>query len=112
MSRASDSKYLVRAASALRGALGAGLAALIVAAPAIAQACAVCVDPEAENRTAFIITTVLLSALPLLLVGGMIAWLWRRSVQLRAEEELGPDQLGRVSSPLAPAGSSRSASSR
>ena len=60
----------------VRGALGsaasAALAWLIVASPAVARACAVCVDPEAENRAAFIFTTILLSALPLLLVGGCL----------------------------------------
>jgi hypothetical protein len=86
----------------------AALVYAIVASPSLARACSVCVDPEAENRTAFIITTVLLSVLPLLLVGGLVAWLWRRAALVAGEV----DQLGRVSSPLARAGSSRSTSSR
>jgi hypothetical protein len=102
--------------SALRttftSAFGATLAFAIVTSPRLAEACSVCVDPEAENRTAFIITTVLLSVLPLLLVGGMVAWLWRRAAQLQADVEVGANQLGRVASPLARAGSSRATSSR
>jgi hypothetical protein len=90
----------------------AALVFAIVASPSLARACSVCVDPEAENRTAFIITTVLLSVLPLLLVGGLVAWLWRRAALIEAEASLAGDQLGRVTSPLARAGSSRSTSSR
>jgi hypothetical protein len=95
-----------------RAVYRATLASAIVISPRLAQACSVCADPEAANRTAFIITTVLLSVLPLLLVGGMVAWLWRRAAQLEAEAEVGVDQLGRTSSALARAGSSSSTSSR
>jgi len=94
---------------------GVLVASAILASPRLALACSVCVDPDAANRTAFIVTTVLLSVLPLLMVGGVVAWLWRRAAQLRVETALpiGPvGQLGRVSSPLPRAGSSRSTRSR
>ena len=54
-------------------------AALILALPEAAAACAVCFDPRAENRMAFLATTAFLSLLPLGMVGGMGFWLWKRA---------------------------------
>ena len=52
-------------------------ALLALAEPAFA--CAVCFDANEETRTAFIATTIVLSLLPLGLMGGFIYWLWRRA---------------------------------
>lgn len=56
---------------------------LVVLAPDVAQACAVCFDPRDRNRAAFFATTVFLSLLPLGLVGLLGVWLRRRSRALR-----------------------------
>lgn len=53
----------------------AALAAVVMPAPALA--CAVCFAGEERTRTAFLATTIALSLLPFVLVGG-VAWLLRR----------------------------------
>jgi len=56
------------------------LAALLLALlPADAWACAVCNDPKDKNRIAFLATTAFLTALPLSLIGGLLAYLRRRA---------------------------------
>ncbi len=59
-------------------------AGLFFAAPSVALACPACLDMSAENRVAFAQTAVALSLLPLGMVGGLGAWLRRRS---RDDEE-------------------------
>ena len=44
-----------------------------------AFACAVCFDANDETRDAFVGTTILLSLLPLGLMGGLVYWLFRRA---------------------------------
>jgi len=61
------------------------LAALLL--PRIAPACAVCFSGRDESRSAYVFTTVLLSALPLLLVGGFFWWARARSRALEREAE-------------------------
>ena len=56
-------------------------AALVWALPRLAAACAVCFEASDENREAFTITTVFLTFLPLLMVGGVVSWLWRETVR-------------------------------
>lgn len=51
------------------------IAFVVALTPAVARACPVCFDPNEENRWAFIVTTVLLSTLPLLMVGGIALWI-------------------------------------
>lgn len=64
----------------------AALVALLVAAPRIAEACAVCMAGNDEaNRNAFLLTTGFLSVLPPALVGGAVWWLRRRARTLREE---------------------------
>lgn len=57
--------------------LGWLAAAAALASPAPVLACAVCFAGEERTRTAFLATTIALSVLPFLLVGG-VAWLLRR----------------------------------
>lgn len=64
-------------------AIIAALAVLAAADPAFA--CAVCFDAKEGTREAFLGTTILLSLLPLAMVGGIVLWLWRRSVALSRE---------------------------
>lgn len=54
----------------------AGIALALRAEPAIA--CAVCFDQNAERRTAFLATTVVLSLLPLAMIGSLVWWLRQR----------------------------------
>jgi len=56
--------------------------------PKMAAACAVCFTGRAdETRIAFLVTTVLLSALPILLIGSLVCWLRRRAHHIRDEHE-------------------------
>ena len=64
---------------------GFGVALLVLFLPRLSWACAVCNGAggfSEETRTAFIITTALLSLLPLAMIGGFLIWLSRRSRQL------------------------------
>ena len=56
--------------------------AVLLALPDTANACAVCFDPRAENRFAFLATTVFLTLFPLSLVGGAGVWLRKRAREL------------------------------
>jgi hypothetical protein len=53
--------------------------------PEIAAACSVCFSGRDETRAAFLATTVLLSALPLAMVGSLVFWLYRRSLALERQ---------------------------
>jgi len=46
--------------------------------PDLASACAVCFSGTAQTRGAFVATTILLTVLPLALVGGFLWWLRAR----------------------------------
>jgi len=61
--------------------------ALLAILPESGAACPVCFDTTEENRMAFMLTTVLLSLLPLGMVGGVGMWVLKRA--RRAEEEEG-----------------------
>jgi ABC-type tungstate transport system substrate-binding protein len=71
----------------MRLALAATLATIALA-PNAAVACAVCFTGRSdETRIAFMLTTVLMTALPLLLIGSLIWWLLRRAQQIQREQE-------------------------
>lgn len=71
-------------------ALAGFAAALIVTSPALAEACAVCGAARSEaSRDAFIATTVFMTLLPLLAIGGVVLWLRRRARRL-AEPSVAP----------------------
>jgi len=58
----------------------------VLLVPRLAAACAVCFTGRAdETRVAFIATTGLMTALPLLLIGSLVWWLRRRAHQIRDE---------------------------
>jgi hypothetical protein len=54
-------------------------ALVLLALPAAAEACAVCGAAVDRNRTAFLVTTILLSFLPLALMAAGLAWIVKRS---------------------------------
>lgn len=87
----------MRNAKALGLALGLALAAL-VAWPGYAHACPMCFDASAENRMAFLLTAVFLTALPLTMASGFGLWL-RRRIRRRADEAGGAVD-GRASGPV------------
>lgn len=75
--------------------------AFVLLAPRVSLACAVCMSGREEaSQWAFIGTTIVLSLLPLTLIGGMILWIRRRLRQMEAEEaerrlaSLRPDPIG------------------
>jgi hypothetical protein len=80
----------------------AGLAAawLVAAAAPAAHACAVCGPARSEVAMAFLWMTLLLTALPLAMVGGCVFWLWSRAraEERRASEPLEPDPAAPVQS--------------
>ena len=63
---------------------GLALFALVLALPGVSEACAVCFSGREETRLAFIGTTVLLTLMPMLLVGGAVYFLRRRYRELEA----------------------------
>lgn len=64
---------------------------LLAATPDVAHACAVCFDPRAETRIAFLATTAFMSLFPLSMVGGLGIWLRRRSRQVREQADRGEE---------------------
>lgn len=68
---------------------------LLVVAPDVARACAVCSAGRDEaTRVAFLVTTIFLSVLPLALIGG-VAWWLRRAVRRSQALAPGSDQPAR-----------------
>jgi hypothetical protein len=68
------------------------VSALIVQAPQVAAACAVCsAGREDETRLAFLLTTILLSVLPPLAVGGTVWWIVRRARTLETSRVAAPE---------------------
>jgi hypothetical protein len=69
-------------------AIGAFL--LMQALPSVSHACAVCFSATEQNRAAFIETTVLMSLLPLAMIGGVVYWYRKKSRELAHED---PERL-------------------
>jgi len=60
---------------------------ILVVVPRWAEACAVCsAGREDETRTAFIVTTAGMTALPFVLVGGMVWYVRRRFIEAEKAE--------------------------
>lgn len=97
----------------VRVACGAWLAACLVAAPRLAEACAVCSPNAADpSGSAFARASLFLSLLPLFMLGGIGWWIWRRARQIAADEAAGVIRLpGRHERPPAqePAAQARTA---
>ncbi len=62
-------------------------AAWVLLSPDLASACAVCFDPNEESRFSFLIMTIVMSLLPLALIGGTVLWLRHRAITLQQESE-------------------------
>ena len=64
----------------------AAFAWVIVQLPAVAHACSVCTaGRDEENQTAFLLSTLFMSLLPLIAIGTLVYILWRRIQKLEAE---------------------------
>ncbi len=79
------------------------LALLALSLPPAAHACAVCGAAVDRNRTAFLGTTILLSLLPLALMGGGLWWIARHARERLAGEFVEREPL--AGAPEPPAGS-------
>jgi hypothetical protein len=63
------------------------LAALVASLPRAAEACAVCLSGrEDDNQRAFLAGTILLSTLPVALIGGIAWYIRRRAREIAARE--------------------------
>ena len=72
---------MIRASLALAAAIVGSLAT-------VAEACPSCASPLEENRQAFVDTTILLTVLPLFMIGGFVWWLRRKARELEPPEEI------------------------
>jgi hypothetical protein len=73
--------------TALRGLALAAFTALVAALPRAAEACAVCLSGrEDDNQRAFLAGTILLSTLPVALVGSLVWYIRRRAREIAARE--------------------------
>jgi hypothetical protein len=71
----------------MRSMLAAIAAALLVATPQVAAACAVCLGGTGGGTSrAFAIGTLLLSVVPLAVIGGAVLYLRHRSRVIESEE--------------------------
>ena len=71
----------------------------LVAVALPAAACPNCIAAQDSNvQWAFLIASVFMTALPLVLIGSGVFWLWRRATRIAAEEASGVIRL-----PTAPA---------
>ena len=79
----------------------AGLLALLLLAPGLAQACPVCFSGEDANRLAFTTTAVFMTFLPLIMIGGTVYWLWRLAQARQLRERSGQRARRRREAPFA-----------
>ena len=70
------------------------MAAVAVAwAADLAYACPSCASPLEENRQAFVDTTIFLTVVPLMMIGGFIWWIRRKIRESEAPEISVPETL-------------------
>jgi hypothetical protein len=59
--------------------------------PGAALACPMCLAAKDDAvQMAFLLTTVLLSALPVIMIGSLIIWIARRSIEIDREDDAPP----------------------
>jgi hypothetical protein len=66
----------------MQSCIASRVGGLVLWSPQIGWACSVCFSGQDETREAFTLTTIFLTLLPLLGIGGAVGWLWRRARQL------------------------------
>lgn len=67
---------------------GAWVAVGVASAADLAHACPSCASPLEENRQAFVDTTIFLTVVPLMLIGGLIWWIRRKVRQMEQAPEI------------------------
>lgn len=73
---------------ARRAAPAGAVAAVLLAAPRAADACAVCFSGKTdETRIAFILTTAFMTVMPFVLLGAAVLWLRRHLREHEAAQE-------------------------
>jgi len=78
----------------VRGLAAAALGALVVCSPGLARACAVCGGgANDQTQVGFLAGTLLLSILPLALIGGIALWIRGRARRIAAEQAASLIQL-------------------
>ena len=71
----------------------------------LAYACPSCASPLEENRQAFVDTTVFLTVVPLMMIGGFIWWLRRKIREMDDAPEITvPENLLRDAGPFSKGG--------
>ncbi len=102
--------FRVSIGRAFRWAAAVGLAVGVLAVPHVARACAVCsAGRDDENQTAFLISTIFLSLLPLAALGTFVFVLWRRFRRLDAESAPSGDATSAALLSAAPRGATERA---
>ena len=70
------------------------VAVLIGSMASGASACPTCASPLEENRQAFVDTTILMTLVPLAMIGGFVWWLRRKARSLEDRPEIAvPENL-------------------
>ncbi len=78
----------------MRGLAAAAFGALVVCSPGLARACSVCVGgTNDQTQTGFVAGSLLLSILPLALIGGIALWIRGRARRIAAQQAAGRIQL-------------------
>jgi hypothetical protein len=91
-----------RVRAAIAGVVALGVVSILVGAPRLALACAVCsAGREDENQTAFLISTIFMSLLPLAALGTLVYVLWRRYQKLEQADAASIAASDRVASSVA-----------
>ncbi len=74
--------------SRVSGVIWVWILAAVLLAPQVSEACPVCFQARNEaNRIAFTLTTILLTALPLAMIGSAIFWLRQRFLRMTRDLE-------------------------
>ncbi|MEW5852078.1 MAG: hypothetical protein AB2A00_25040 [Myxococcota bacterium] len=58
--------------------------------PELVLACPACALRQEKNRVAYLVTTALLSVIPLLSVGGLVWWMRKRLAEQEQAQRAGP----------------------
>lgn len=74
--------------SRVRAVFASAMMALVLyMVPSVARACSVCTaGRDEENQAAFLLSTLFMSLLPLIVIGSVVFFLWRRIQKLEVDE--------------------------
>jgi len=72
------------------------IALLLSWAPAAAQACSACILADPKTSATYLRMTLVMSALPLALLGGVTYWLWRRYSPRSKASRVAPQSIAEI----------------